>query len=130
MLKFYTCVSFHIPVPQEQQAWAIDQIEGGTTKAMTVTCKQYEDRVWIHSDDCNVDELAKRLSTIMENLDVRDAWCFEWCEGCRRPMPDSCGGGVCIITKNGFEFMTTSRWKFGRLSELGLDESGVTAGAS
>jgi hypothetical protein len=122
----------NIPLTEEQQDWAIDELDRtNETDEDTdddadpypyVICKKRGDYLWIrhHDQGVDLDPLCHRLQNIMKHFDIPGPWGFTWSQDCTAPRTDAYGGGACIVSQDEITYMDTGTW---------LIERGVTPSA-
>jgi hypothetical protein len=132
MADYLIYVSFNVPLTEEQQDWAMNELDRtNETDEDTdddedpypyVLCVKRDEHLWIRHDDQGVDldPLCHRLQNIMKHFDIPGTWGFTWSQDCTAPRINAFGGGACIVSQDEITHMDTGTW---------LIERGVTPSA-
>ncbi|MBF0244425.1 MAG: hypothetical protein HQL31_04040 [Planctomycetes bacterium] len=109
--------------PVEVENWRVDEIEDVLTnspediqdKVAFTSDFSYEllrDKemkptdIWIHSDNANVDDIAKFMFKFLCDSRPDGSLSFMWSETCSKPRPDEFSGGGCFITSDGIQWFS------------------------
>ena len=67
--------------------------------------------LWISNDEsANVNALSAVIQAALKKFKLNDRVGFEYAFTCSKPRLDAFGGGATIVTKDGFDYTSTSMW--------------------
>jgi hypothetical protein len=76
--------------------------------------------MWVrHDESANIEFLPLWLREIIRKFGRPDAIGFEWCCDCASPVLGAFGGGGCVVTKDGWNWLDTGDWVAAELSDPG-----------
>lgn len=93
-----------------------DAFEDWCDKAFgsNMVCADYEmtdDGLWIHGDEGpNLEMIAAVIYFALRHYGIDSYVSMEYSLSCSKPRLDGFGGGAAFITKDGYEFFSTSGW--------------------
>jgi hypothetical protein len=119
MTNYYTHVSFEVRLNSKAVAWLETYMD---LYGNRIPIPPYDElgcifeinegkmTLWVHGDEVNVDGLAEVLQAMLVGCKAVKYIAFECALTAGRPVLDAFGGGVCWITKDDIEFMSTGEW--------------------
>lgn len=131
MANNYAQFSCLLPLTPEQTNYAknlLTQMEDDDTERnhRRTTQRRYvyfqhnaeSDGYWFHSDESgDPEQLALFIHHLIEKFDL-PPFGFDWAFTCSKPRIDEFGGGAVWITKEGFEWLSTSNWLYEKQMNL------------
>ena len=63
-----------------------------------------------HDESADLENVALLLQSYLRKFHPEKSIGFKWAYICDKPRPDEFGGGACVVSAEGCEWMTTDQW--------------------
>ena len=120
MADYYTNLSFNLELPTEALDWIEAEVKGEQSakfekKYGSITGCNFErsdpKTLWISNDEsANINALSAVIQEALKKFNLKDKIGFKYAFTCSNPHLDAFGGGATVITKNSFDYISTSMW--------------------
>lgn len=103
MADYYTQTSVILPLTNEQTTKAFEIISNYDKDlekegdCLTFGFEKQSDGIWFHGDVIDTDHLVNVIQFILNELNIKEKFCFSWAHSCSKPRLDSFGGGACRL---------------------------------
>lgn len=124
MANNYTLFSCFLPLPEEAIQYAKSLFENppeelmGYHETLDFSHSTEKNGYWFFSEESgDPEQLADFIHHLVAKFDL-PPYGFDWSHTCSKPRTDEFGGGAIWITKEGFEWMSTTCWLSEKRSTL------------